>query len=112
MTLSRSARSETLNGEPKPLGLPHRDDHHLKVQQMCDDLNRWFDSPTGQAFKKHTEEIKMPDLALHLLYDTAFGDPDLFPQTCFTLVMLGAEEMRKWMEKRQAEVANESGGER
>jgi len=87
----------------KPRELPHDNDDHAKVQDMCDAVNFWFESQTGQEFKKHTEDQGIPELALHMLYDTAFADPDMFPQTAFTLFMLGAEEMRKWMERRQRE---------
>jgi hypothetical protein len=83
--------------------LPHDQSEHDELQHLIADLARWFESPTGQAFKTSSEDTGMPGFSMHLLMDTVQSDPGELPMTMTTAFMLGAKFMRQWMIARQSE---------
>jgi hypothetical protein len=82
---------------------PHQPDEHEQVQLLVDNVNAWFEMPTGQAFKQVTEDRGLPTLVYHMLKDFATEDPTQIPQAVTTAFMIGAKFMREWMNERQAE---------
>ena len=79
----------------------HDDDSHEKVQEIVTEVRQWFESPTGQAYRKWSEDNKHPALATHLMQDTAEDTPNDIYAGISTVFMLGAMSMRRWMEAKQ-----------
>jgi|TARA_B110000263_G_scaffold177756_1_gene155485 hypothetical protein len=76
----------------------HDEATHEEVEDMVAAVSKWFDSPTGEAYRKWSEQNRHPALANHLLVDTAQETPDNIQTGISTVFMLGAMSMRRWME--------------
>ena len=72
-----------------------------EVEDMGAAVSKWFDSPTGEAYRKWSEENRHPSLASHLMVDTAQATPEDIHNGVSTVFMLGAMSMRRWMEAKQ-----------
>ena len=79
----------------------HDETTHEEVEDMVAAVSKWFDSPTGKAYRKWSEENRHPSLASHLMVDTAQATPEDIHNGVSTVFMLGAMSMRRWMEVRQ-----------
>tara|TARA_R110000737_G_scaffold268720_1_gene276109 strand:- start:171 stop:440 length:270 start_codon:yes stop_codon:yes gene_type:complete len=79
----------------------HDEATHEEVEDMVTVVSKWFDSPTGEAYRKWSEENRHPSLASHLILDTAQTAPEDIHNGVSTVFMLGAMSMRRWMEAKQ-----------
>ena len=79
----------------------HDEATHEEVEDMVAAVSKWFDSPTGEAYRKWSEENRHPSLASHLMVDTAQAAPEDIHNGGSTVFMLGAMSMRRWMEAKQ-----------
>ena len=79
----------------------HDEATHEEVADMVAAVSKWFDSPTGEAYRKWSEENRHPSLASHLMVDTAQAAPEDIHNGVSTVFMLGAMSMRRWMEAKQ-----------
>ena len=83
--------------------ISHDETSHEEVQVMVDQVNYWFSTETGKAYRKWSEEKNHPELVSHLMRDTAIESPENVLVGISTVFMLGAMSMRRWMEARMAE---------
>lgn len=81
----------------------HDQASHDEVQLMVDEVNLWFDTEAGKAYRSWSEEKRHPHLVSHLMFDTATATPEDVLSGLSTVFMLGAMSMRRWMEAKQAE---------
>jgi hypothetical protein len=79
----------------------HDEATHEEVEDMVAVVKEWFDSPTGKAYRKWSEQNRHPALASHLILDTAQVTPEEIHNGVSTVFMLGAMSMRRWMEAKQ-----------
>ena len=79
----------------------HDEATHEEVEDMVAAVSKWFDSPTGEAYRKWSEENRHPSLASHLMVDTAQAAPEDIHNGVSTVFMLGSMSMRRWMEAKQ-----------
>jgi phosphoglycolate phosphatase-like HAD superfamily hydrolase len=80
----------------------HDQSSHDEVQLMVDEVNLWFDSDAGKAYREWSEDKRHPHLVSHLMMDTATETPEDVLIGLSTVFMLGAMSMRRWMEAKSA----------